>query len=154
MPKKSAGILLYRYNNKELECLLVHPGGPMHVRRDLGAWSIPKGEYDEGEVPLLAAKREFEEETGYKLLGADFMALTPVKQKSGKWVQAWAVEGDFDTTKLISNTFPLEWPPRSGKWQDVPEVDRAEWFTVHAAIEKIIPAQAALILELLQKLEN
>jgi predicted NUDIX family NTP pyrophosphohydrolase len=152
--KKSAGILLYRYNNKELECLLVHPGGPMHVNRDIGAWSIPKGEYDDSEVPFLVAKREFQEETGQELLAADYIELTPVKQKSGKVVRAWAAEGDLDTSNIISNTFKLEWPPRSGKWQDAPEVDRAEWFTVPDAIEKIIPAQAAIILELLQKLER
>lgn len=133
---------------------MVHPGGPMHVNRDIGAWSIPKGEYDDSEVPFLVAKREFQEETGQELLAADYIELTPVKQKSGKVVRAWAAEGDLDTSNIISNTFKLEWPPRSGKWQDAPEVDRAEWFTVPDAIEKIIPAQAAIILELLQKLER
>lgn len=153
MAKKSAGILLYRYNNKELECLLVHPGGPLHAKKDLGAWSIPKGEYEDGEVPLMVAKREFEEETGQKLIAETFTELKPVKQKGGKAVYAWAAEGDLDTTNIVSNTFRMEWPPRSGKWQDIPEVDRAEWFPVPLALEKINPAQAALVLELVEKLE-
>jgi predicted NUDIX family NTP pyrophosphohydrolase len=152
MPKKSAGILLYRFTNSEPEFLLVHPGGPLHVKRDLGAWSIPKGEYDDGEDPLTVAKREFYEETGQYVPANDFFELNPIKQKSGKLVHAWAAEGDLDIASITSNTFRLEWPPRSGKWIDTPEVDRAEWFSFDTALDKINPAQAALVRELFEKL--
>ena len=152
MPKKSAGILLYRFINDDPEFLLVHPGGPLHVKRDAGAWSIPKGEFDESEDPLTVAKREFHEETGQFVPALEFQELTPVQQKSGKLVDAWAAEGDLDITDIISNTFRLEWPPRSGKWIDAPEVDRAGWFSFDVALDKINPAQAGLVRELLQKL--
>ena len=120
----------------------------MHAKKDLGAWSVPKGEFDEEEDPLLAAKREFREETGSEIRG-DFTALSPIKQKSGKIVYAWAVEGDFDEKGLVSNAFTMEWPPRSGKYQSFPEVDRGEWFGAALAKEKMIAAQAALVDELL-----
>jgi predicted NUDIX family NTP pyrophosphohydrolase len=145
--KQSAGIVFYRYHHKVLQVLLVHPGGPFWARKDAGAWTIPKGEPNEDEDLLLAAKREFAEETGFGIEG-DFIKLTPVKQKGGKLVHAWAVEGDMDVTLLKSNTFEMPWPPGSTKMQVFPEIDRAEWFTVEEAIEKILPAQAAFIEEL------
>lgn len=145
--KQSAGILLYRTANKQLEFFLVHPGGPFWKNKDEGAWSIPKGEIDEGEEPLAVAKRESKEETGGSIEG-EFMPLTPIKQKSRKLVHAWAVEGDIDASIIISNTFSLEWPPHSGKFIDVPEVDRAEWFDTDTAMQKINPAQVAFIEEL------
>jgi predicted NUDIX family NTP pyrophosphohydrolase len=144
--KLSAGILLYRIN-KEPEFFLVHPGGPFWAKKDQGAWSIPKGEYEEGADAFEAAKREFAEETGQKISG-NFVRLTPLKQKSGKVISAWAVEGEFDTTKLVSNTFTIEWPPRSGKQNEFPEVDRAEWFDLTTAREKIIAGQAGFLEEL------
>jgi predicted NUDIX family NTP pyrophosphohydrolase len=134
-----------------LEVLLVHPGGPFWAKKDLGAWSIPKGEIDE-EVPLEAAKREFFEETGIKLAG-ELLPLAPHKQKSGKNVYAWAVEGDLDPAAITSNTFELEWPPHSGQVQRFPEIDRAAWFSVQVAIQKINPGQAGFIYELINKLE-
>jgi predicted NUDIX family NTP pyrophosphohydrolase len=148
MPKTSAGILLYKRENSILKVFLVHPGGPFFAKKDAGAWSVPKGEIDEGEDALAAAKREFEEETGCRPEG-EFIALTEVTQKSGKVVRAWAVEGDCDAETIRSNTFTLEWPPRSGKMREFPEVDKAGWFTVGEAKEKINPAQAALLEELL-----
>lgn len=144
MPKLSAGILLYRVRDGETEVMLVHPGGPLWKNKDLGAWSIPKGEFLPGQDPLKTAKREFKEETGRSISG-DFKALSVIRQASGKLVYAFAVEGDFDVAKLKSNTFKLEWPPRSGKMQDVPEVDRAEWFDLPNARQKVNAAQAALI---------
>lgn len=153
MPKKSAGILLYRVRDHSVEVFLVHPGGPLHAKKDLGAWSVPKGEFSEGEDPLPAAKREFREETGRDIEG-DFTALSPVKQKSGKIVYAWSVKGDFNEKELASNTFTMEWPPRSGKYQSFPEVDRGEWFSTGLAKQKIIPAQAALIDELVRLLDT
>ncbi|QHS56739.1 NUDIX domain-containing protein [Mucilaginibacter sp. 14171R-50] len=147
MPKQSAGILLYRRANGLLQVFLVHPGGPFFRNKDNGSWSVPKGEYVDGEEPLTAAKREFEEETGQTLTG-NFIKLKPVKQKSGKTVHAWAVEGDIDHEKIISNVFEIEWPPRSGKKATFPEVDRAGWFTIDEARLKIIPAQVGLIEEL------
>lgn len=145
--KLSAGLLLYRTTTGQLEVLLVHPGGPFWKKKDLGAWSIPKGEYSEPEDALTAAMREFKEETGMDING-NFLALTPVKQKSGKVVHAFAIAADIDTSKIVSNTFPLEWPPRSGKSIDVPEIDRAEWFTVTEAKQKINAAQSQLLEEL------
>ncbi len=153
MAKTSAGILLYRRKDNVLRVFLVHPGGPFFVNKDEGAWSVPKGELEEGEDPLAAARREFEEETGCAL-GGTFVSLTPIKQKGGKIVLAWAVEGDCDAEAIKSNTFALEWPPKSGKVQDFPEVDRAGWFTVDEAKKKINPAQAALVDELVNKLAN
>ena len=142
---------MYRRRDGALEVLLVHPGGPFWKNKDAGAWSIPKGQPNEGEDLLVAAKREFEEEIGVAPR-AKFMQLSPVKQKAGKIVHAWAVEGDIDTGIVKSNTFPIEWPPKSGKWINVPEVDRAEFFDLPMARTKINPAQAALIDELETKL--
>ena len=147
MARKSAGILLYRVLNKTLELFLVHPGGPFWAKKDEGAWSIPKGEFDDNEDPLEAAKREFEEETGIRISG-QFTALNPVKQKSGKIVYAWAVEGEIDPAKIKSNSFEIEWPPGSGKMRSFPEIDKAGWFTVDEAKRKIISGQSALISEL------
>lgn len=145
--KKSAGILLFR-RKPELEVLLVHPGGPFWVKKDDGAWSIPKGEFD-SENALDAAIRECKEELGVVLSG-NFVPLTPVRQRGGKWVYAWALEADIDSSQLQSNTFELEWPPKSGNIQIFPEVDRAEWFSIPLAQKKILPSQATLIVELLQ----
>ena len=132
---------------------LVHPGGPYWKGKDEGAWSIPKGEFTEGEEALAAAIREFEEETGQKLRG-DFIALRPIKQKAGKLVYGWAVEGDVDAANIVSNTFRQEWPYKSGKWQTFPEVDKASWFGLDEARKKINPAQAAFIDELITILDK
>jgi predicted NUDIX family NTP pyrophosphohydrolase len=129
--------------------LLVHPGGPFWARRDLGAWSIPKGEYDSDEDPLMAARREFEEELGSPPPAGQPRYLGEIRQKGGKQVRAWALEGDLDATAIVSNTFPVQWPPRSGKWIQVPEVDRAEWFGLDDARQRINPAQAVLLDRLL-----
>jgi predicted NUDIX family NTP pyrophosphohydrolase len=147
MNRTSAGLLLYRRREGALEVLLVHPGGPFWARKDAGAWSIPKGEIDATEEPLAAARREFTEETGFPAEGS-FQPLTPVTQASGKIVHAWAVEGDVDPAGLRSNAFSIEWPPRSGRQQSFPEVDRAAWFPLDVARQKINPAQAALLDEL------
>jgi predicted NUDIX family NTP pyrophosphohydrolase len=144
MAAVSAGLLLYRSAPSGLQVLLVHPGGPFWQRRDLGAWSIPKGEIAEHEDPLAAARREFREETGWSGEG-DAVALGTVTQKGGKVVHAWAVRGDADPRELRSNTFEIEWPPRSGRMQAFPEVDRAEWFDLAEARGRILPAQAALL---------
>ncbi len=125
--------------------LLVHPGGPFWARRDLGAWSIPKGEYEPEEEPLAAALREFEEELGTPPPQGEPVDLGEIRQKSGKWVHAFALVGELDAANIRSNTMPFQWPPRSGKWIEIPEVDRAEWFALDAAREKINPAQAALL---------
>ena len=146
--RKSAGILLYRISNQVLEVLLVHPGGPFWKNKDAGAWSIPKGEFSDEEDPLEAALRELQEETGLPVKRSTCKPLTPVKQKAGKQILAWAMKGNLDTTKINSNTFEIEWPPKSGKMQTFPEVDRADWFSIPAAKEKINPAQAALLDEL------
>jgi predicted NUDIX family NTP pyrophosphohydrolase len=151
MPRTSAGILLYRRKKNVLQVFLVHPGGPFFTKKDEGAWSVPKGELDEGEDALAAARREFEEETGCRAEGT-FIPLSPVTQKNGKIVLAWAMEGDCDADAIRSNTFALEWPPKSGRVRDFPEVDRAGWFTVEEAKRKINPAQAALIDELCSKM--
>jgi predicted NUDIX family NTP pyrophosphohydrolase len=151
MSKTSAGILLYRRKDNEFRVFLIHPGGPFFEKKDEGAWSVPKGEIDEGEDALVAARREFKEETGCGLEGK-FVPLSPVTQKGGKIVLVWAVEGDCDADAIRSNTFALEWPPKSGRVRDFPEVDRAGWFTVDEAKKKINPAQAALVDELLSKL--
>jgi predicted NUDIX family NTP pyrophosphohydrolase len=144
MPKRSAGLLLFRRRNHELEVLLIHPGGPLWVKKDEGAWSIPKGEIEDGEDPLAAARREFNEELGSPVSG-EFIELASIRQASGKFVHAWAVEGDFDPATLTSGLFSMEWPPRSGRQQHFPEVDRAEWFTVDKAKRKINKAQIALL---------
>jgi predicted NUDIX family NTP pyrophosphohydrolase len=148
--KQSAGLLLYRTKNGSLEVFLVHPGGPFWAKKDLGAWSIPKGEFA-GELPLDAAKRELAEETGFEVAGP-FIELKPIQQKGGKWVYAWAAKADVDPAELRSNTFPLEFPPKSGVIKEYPEVDRADWFTVEEAMEKINPSQAKLISQLAEKL--
>ena len=152
MPKKSAGILLYRLHNKLPEILLVHPGGPYWLKKDDEAWTIPKGELNEDENPLDAAIREMEEETGIKV-GGHFIELTPVKQKSGKLVYAWALEYDFNPAEIKSNTFEIEWPPKSGKKKTFPEIDKAAWLGIDEARKKINPAQVALIDELEKKLQ-
>jgi predicted NUDIX family NTP pyrophosphohydrolase len=143
--KRSAGILLYRLGGGEPEVLLVHPGGPFWANKDEGAWSIPKGEYDDGEDPQVAARREFHEETGTELPPGALADLGSVRQKSGKQVAAWAAEGDLDAAGVTSNTFDMEWPPRSGQRQAFPEIDRAEWFGIDQAREKLNPAQTAFL---------
>ena len=143
--RRSAGILLHRGHGADLEVLLVHPGGPAWARRDAGAWSVPKGEYLDEEDPLAAARREFEEELGTAPPGGDPEDLGEIRQKSGKRVRAWAIPGDLDATQIHSNTFQFEWPPRSGKLIEIPEVDRAEWFGLDAAREKINPGQLPLL---------
>jgi predicted NUDIX family NTP pyrophosphohydrolase len=147
MAGTSAGMLMYRKHNGIFQVFLVHPGGPLWAKKDLRAWSIPKGEIDPEEDPLAAAKREFEEETGFKISGS-FIQLPPVKLKSGKTVKAWAVEGDCDPEAIRSNTFRMEWPPKSGKQHEFPEVDRAAWFGLKEAKEKINKGQIPLIEEL------
>jgi predicted NUDIX family NTP pyrophosphohydrolase len=151
MAKTSAGILLYRKAETGLQVFLIHPGGPFFHNKDDGVWSIPKGEIDEGEDSLAAAKREFEEETGCKPHG-NFLPLGMVKQKSGKLVLSWAVEGECDAERITSNLFRLEWPPKSGRMQEFPEVDRAGWFGIEAAHRKINQAQAGLLDELVKKI--
>lgn len=145
--KHSAGILLYRFAEGQLLFLLVHPGGPFWSKRDEGAWTIPKGEMDEDEAPLAAARREFQEETGIPVSG-DCIPLRPLKQKSGKIVHAWAYNGDLDVTQLVSNTFEMQWPPKSGKLQTFPEIDKAGWFTAGEALVKILPGQQGFIHQL------
>jgi predicted NUDIX family NTP pyrophosphohydrolase len=147
MPKQSAGLLMYRRRNGALEVLLVHPGGPFWARKDLGAWSIPKGEHEPDEDPLAAARREFAEETGI-LPEGDFIALNPVRQRSGKNVRAFAIEADIDPATIKSNTFVMEWPPRSGRRHEFPEIDRAAWFTIDEAKHKLNAGQVALVEEL------
>ena len=149
MKATSAGILLNRRKDGQLQVFLIHPGGPFFAGKDEGVWSIPKGLPDPGEELLAAALREFAEETGCKPQGA-FHPLSPIQQKGGKTVVAWAGEGDCDADHITSNTFEIEWPPRSGKKQHFPEVDRAGWFTIAEAKHKINPAQVALLDELLQ----
>jgi predicted NUDIX family NTP pyrophosphohydrolase len=144
MTKVSAGILLYRHPAGVVEVFLVHPGGPFWARKDDGAWSIPKGEVEPGDDPLARAKREFTEETGLSVDG-DFRPLAPVRQVGGKTVHAWAVQGDADETAIKSNSFNLEWPPHSGRMQEFPEVDRAQWFDMATARRKLNPAQRAFV---------
>ncbi|SKB46902.1 NUDIX domain-containing protein [Daejeonella lutea] len=153
MKKRSAGILMYRCNNDLPEVLLAHPGGPYYRNKDRGVWSIPKGEFDDTEKPQDAAIREFKEELGTGIAG-DLIELHPVVQKSGKQVLAWAVKGDLDPSTIQSNTFPLEWPPGSGKIQQFAEIDRVEWLSITAAKEKIIAGQVPLLDELSKLLEN
>jgi predicted NUDIX family NTP pyrophosphohydrolase len=152
MAKRSAGIVLHRSGAAGPEVLLVHPGGPFWAKRDLGAWSIPKGEYDDGEDPLACARREFAEELGSPPPdGAEPVDLGEVRQKGGKVVMAWAIAGDFDAAAIRSNTFEMEWPPRSGTTREFPEVDRAEWFGLDEARERILPAQAPLLDRLVER---
>ena len=150
MARRSAGIVLHRSGAAGLEVLLVHPGGPFWARKDAGAWSIPKGEYEDGEDPLACALREFEEETGTRLDGDEVVELGSVRQKSGKQVTAWAVAGDLDPATVRSNTFTMQWPPRSGRLAEFPEIDRAEWFAVEVAREKLVSAQTELLDRLLR----
>jgi predicted NUDIX family NTP pyrophosphohydrolase len=147
VPRVSAGLVLYRWRGASLEVLLVHPGGPFWRNKDAGAWTIPKGEVEEGEDLLATAIREFAEETGVQLPGP-FAALGPVKQKAGKVVHAWASEGELDVAAIKSNSFEMEWPPKSGRRVEFPEIDRAEFFEVAAARVKINAAQIALLDEL------
>jgi len=152
MAKLSAGILVYRKRKKEIEIFLCHPGGPFYKSKDNGVWTIPKGEFDETEEAFVAAKREFEEETGQKVSG-NFTPMKPVRYKDGrKIVYAWAVEGDVDTANIRSNTFSLEWPPKSGKYIETPEVDRAAWFTIEVARQKILPSLFPLLEDLVENI--
>ena len=149
MPKTSAGLLLYRRTPGGIEVFLVHPGGPFWAKKDAGAWSIPKGEYEDGDDPRACALREFEEELGTALPeGTELTELGDVKQKSGKVITAYAAAGDIDADAVTSNTFTIEWPPRSGRMQEFPEVDRAGWFSLEEAAEKLNPAQAELLVRL------
>lgn len=147
MPKVSAGVLVWRVRDDQPEVLLVHPGGPLYAKKDAGVWTIPKGELEAGEAPLVAARREFEEETGFVVEGP-FVALTPVTLKSGKLIHAWAATGDCDPAKLRGNRFTMEWPPRSGTFRAFPEIDRAAFFRLAEARTKIHPAQVPLVDEL------
>lgn len=147
MPKTSAGLLMFRRRRGEPEVLLVHPGGPFWAKKDDGTWSIPKGEVEPGQDLLATARREFAEETGFQADGP-FVPLTPVRQPSGKVIHAWAFEGDADPAGLRSNLFSLEWPPKSGRRQEFPEVDRAAWFTLPRAAQKSVPGQRGFLTEL------
>jgi len=151
MAKKSAGILLYRFTKKILEVLIVHPGGPFWAKKDLGVWSIPKGELNDNENPLDAALREFLEEMGEEISG-NFIPMTPIKQSNGKIIYAFALEHDFDALKIKSNMFTMEWPPKSGKQQAFPEIDRGEWFDFTTSKQKLNEYQAAIVDELAKKL--
>jgi len=142
---------LYRKQDQRLEVFLVHPGGPFWAKKDEGAWSVPKGEFEEGEKPLEAARREFREETGFDVDGR-FAALTPLKQPSGKVIYAWAAAGDLDAAAIKSNTFTMEWPPKSGRIQEFPEVERGGWFGIQEAREKLLPGQRPFLDELLKLL--
>jgi len=151
-PRRSAGLLLFRRTAGNVQVLLGHMGGPFFARRDDGAWSIPKGEYDEDEAPLDAARREFTEEFGAPAPPGDYVEIGTITQKNGKRVTAWAVEADLDATAIVSNTFEIEWPPKSGRTQAFPEVDRAAWFDVDTARHKMVGGQAALVDRLLDVL--
>jgi len=153
--KQSAGILAYKFIDKTIFFLLVHPGGPFWKNKDLESWSVPKGEFVDGEDALEAARREFKEETGFGLESEsedDFIALESVKLKSGKTIFAWAIEFDIDVTQLKSNDFEMEWPPKSGNLASFPEIDRAEWFQTAEALQKINPAQADFIVQMISKI--
>ncbi len=154
MSQKSAGILLYKFDNGQLKVLLVHPGGPYWAKKDLGVWSIPKGLMENNENAWQAALREFKEETGFEIHPVQPIALTPVQLKSGKLIYAWAVQGDADPENVTSNTFEIEWPPHSGKLQSFPEIDKAAWFDTQTAKIKINNRQAHFIDELVEKLHN
>ena len=151
--KVSAGILLYRFRDHAVEVFLVHPGGPYWARKDDGAWSIPKGEVTEGSDLLATACKEFHEETGSPLEG-EAVPLMPLKQPGGKLVHAWAVRGDIDAASIRSNTFAIEWPPRSGQRREFPEVDRARWFDVPTARRKLLGGQCGFLDQLLDHLET
>jgi predicted NUDIX family NTP pyrophosphohydrolase len=151
MAKQTAGILVYRRRPNGLEVFLAHPGGPYWAKKDFGAWSIPKGEFLDPEAPIDAAKREFAEEIGQTVDG-EFLALTPRKPPGGKTIHAFAVEGDVDATKVESNLFEMEWPPRSGKMQSFPEVDRGAWFGIEEARERLLKGQLPILEELVERL--
>jgi predicted NUDIX family NTP pyrophosphohydrolase len=151
MPKKSAGLLLFRETSGSLEVLLVHPGGPFWAKKDNGAWSIPKGEFEDDEDPLTAARREFEEETGFTAAG-DVIPLASLRQPSGKVICAWAMRRDLDPAGLKSNTFSMEWPPKSGRQQEFPEIDRAAWFPIETARYKLLKGQVGFLDQLESKL--
>ena len=154
MPKLSAGILVYRLKNDEIEVFLCHPGGPFYKNKDSAVWTIPKGEFDENEEAFTAAKREFKEETGQEIRG-DFIPMRPIRYKDGKKiVYAWAVNGNIDATNIKSNTFPLEWPPKSGKFMEVPEVDRGGWFNIEVAKQKILPSLSLLLEDLVENVSR
>jgi predicted NUDIX family NTP pyrophosphohydrolase len=154
MARRSAGLLLYRKTSDGIQVLLAHPGGPLWAKRDDGAWSVPKGEIEAGELPIDVARREFAEETGHPAPAGELRPLGEIVQKSGKVVVAWAARGDLDPARAQSNTFPLEWPPGSGNWTDVPEVDRFEWFAPDDARSRLNPAQAPFVDRLLEMLEG
>ena len=151
MAKRSAGLLMFRWRGDALEVFLVHPGGPFWAKKDLGAWSIPKGEYSESEDALAAARREFAEETGMDAAGEP-TPLKDIRQPGGKVVRAWALEGDCDASGVRSNMFSMEWPPKSGRTQEFPEIDRGEWFPIEAARAKLLKGQLGFLVELASKL--
>lgn len=153
MPRQSAGLLIYRRRGVQIEVFLVHPGGPFWQAKDEGAWSIPKGEFAAGDDPLEVAKREFQEETGLTVEGS-VVPLEPIKQRGGKTVHAWLVEADVDASHIASNMFTIEWPPGSGKLQEFPEVDRAGWFSLEAAMQKINEGQRELLKQLYAQLKD
>jgi predicted NUDIX family NTP pyrophosphohydrolase len=153
MAKQAAGILLFRRGAAGVEVLLAHPGGPLWARKDYGSWTIPKGQFTDSELPLDAARREFEEEMGSTPVG-EFQSLGTLKQPSGKVIHVWATESDFDTTRVKSNMFSMEWPPRSGKMAEFPEVDRAGWFSIAEARHKILKGQAPFLERLLEITKN
>ncbi|WP_207496473.1 NUDIX domain-containing protein [Aridibaculum aurantiacum] len=152
MPKTSAGLLVYQFHQNHLQVLLVHPGGPFWKNKDEGAWSIPKGEYSDSEDPLQVALREFEEETGNNIEATNFIELEAVKQKGSKLIKAWAVEANIEQPFISSNIFEMEWPPRSGKMQQFPEVDKAGWFSISEAAVKMNAVQFQLVQQLQEKL--
>jgi predicted NUDIX family NTP pyrophosphohydrolase len=152
MKKQSAGLLVYRLKDSGPEVLIAHMGGPFHAKKDAGHWSIPKGEYEDGEDPKEVARREFNEELGKAVPDGEWIELGKIEYKNGKEVVVWAVEGDLDVSQTTSNTFELEWPPRSGKIQEFPEIDRAAWFSLPEAAAKLIPAQAEFMERLANKL--
>lgn len=153
MPKKSAGVLMFRRRDCGVQVFLVHPGGPFWKKKDEGAWSIPKGEYQEDEDPLDAAKREFEEETGIKAQG-EFIELGQIKQPSGKIITAWAFEGDCSPNEIRSNSFSMEWPPKSGRKQEFPEVDRADWFALQEARKRMLKGQIGFLDRLMARFDE
>ena len=152
MPKQSAGLLVYRVRDDVVEVFLVHPGGPFWAKKDAGAWSIPKGEFEAGEEALTAAQREFTEETGIVVTGP-FAGLGSIRQSGGKTIHAFVAEADFDAARIVSNTFKMEWPPRTGRFVEFPEVDRAGWFSIEAAVEKLNAAQRELLTRLRDALD-
>ena len=153
MKKQSAGLLVYKIEDGQIKVLIAHMGSPWWANKDKGAWTIPKGGLEEGEEPIAAARREFKEELGYDAPAGELIELGSIDQKNNKTVTAWAVEGDVDTSKIVSNTFEAEWPPRSGKTQEYPEVDRAAYFNLDEAAEKLIPEQIPLLERLAERLK-